>query len=1212
MNINQQAYFSKVRPWVFPNMFEKRSIDISPERNDEFVKQLTNQLNFIAGFISKQKKSYNEIVDLKAGLFFKDREMFTKEAEEECKKKYATFQQSLLDIYQQQCEMFLDLNNYDNLFIFKRYVNDRQLKKALSTIKKEYSSEENFNNFQEKVIEFFSEANSSASNSQEENKINKNIEETETEETDIHKTLDNLHCPEIIEKQNDKENTTEITNNDQSNQEATIEEYVEIEQEDHSNNEEIVTIVPIKHISNVRKEEIQKILQVTDHSRKFTNTQVLNRNYYNRDLKLSEMFSKIGFNFKTETEAKNHAKLLKPIKEINSDIMILGNSSFRDVNIKNLCSLKLLNDLENYSLTVVNISKLLAIDLEEIVGKWNLDFKILILHVNLNGVEVDSFLNLVNGKFTDSKKIICSIPYTNREHIPKPEEFTKLQQFGLKILDLTNLESLGYKENPTGKSKGKHLTKTAQEFCINLCLKCCSESLNGNQVENFSIYNFNSNKYIVNLSKYEIPRDVEEFLNLGLKFTFHQQSKSNWQKISTLNLEEFFKRLIFVDKHIEGESEPLVKDWRPKKQKSELTQSFSDIFLDDCIKDFKIDCKRYLKQFQFNNINNPKNNKNFKLNNQTLMESLKSFFSLDIIIKSSDKGSCLVIQNREDYLKMCQHLISDEEQYCLLTNGHVFTKQNIKYYKDLLKKYKYCIESSHLNALLDSLKDCKPRNFYALPKIHKEQQTDWIVPFSIPKGRPVISCLNSETYEISRFIHHLLYPISKLHPSFIENSTDILHHLQDLIIPNDALLITMDIKSMFSIIDTHSGLNAIEYFLEKYSPFGKDNQIFKEFIINTLKYSLHRNHFLFNGQFYLQKLGCAMGQSYAPAYANIWMAWIEETIIANFQPFPFLYKRYLDDIFIIWTDSKKEFDIFYAKINNIKKNLKFKVQIEKSKISFLDLTFFKGTKFLQTGKLDYSIHFKNCETFNLLNRNSLHPPYTFKGILKAQFQRFYINSSSPFLYNYTCELVKKSLQRQGYSHKEIKTAIKKVRRTNLKMTKVNSVIIPKDNQIFSTILKERILDISDKILIGDGNRVVRRRNTIDLNDQQHSVLFIIHCKECQKNMIAYLQPDFGKHITNILLMNLTKLNNDCLSENLLNHDHLYKNVRKNILLFPLEQIRDTSILLNHIQQLVYKENIKNIFYHPFGLAKFTVNPPFRKIPLILPYKKNLSPLITMP
>ena len=55
---------------------------------------------------------------------------------------------------------------------------------------------------------------------------------------------------------------------------------------------------------------------------------------------------------------------------------------------------------------------------------------------------------------------------------------------------------------------------------------------------------------------------------------------------------------------------------------------------------------------------------------------------------------------------------------------------------------------------------------------------------------------------------------------------------------------------------------------------------------------------------YLQKQGTTMGTRMAPNYAIIFMHSVEQEILKNSKLKPMVWRRFIDDVFIIWTHRK--------------------------------------------------------------------------------------------------------------------------------------------------------------------------------------------------------------------------------------------------------------------------------------------------------------------
>ena len=63
---------------------------------------------------------------------------------------------------------------------------------------------------------------------------------------------------------------------------------------------------------------------------------------------------------------------------------------------------------------------------------------------------------------------------------------------------------------------------------------------------------------------------------------------------------------------------------------------------------------------------------------------------------------------------------------------------------------------------------------------------------------------------------------------------------------------------------------------------------------------LTNNYFEFNGKQYHQVSSTAIGTKLAHSYANLFMTRFEENYVYTYHLQPKLWKRFIDDIFLIW------------------------------------------------------------------------------------------------------------------------------------------------------------------------------------------------------------------------------------------------------------------------------------------------------------------------
>ena len=252
-------------------------------------------------------------------------------------------------------------------------------------------------------------------------------------------------------------------------------------------------------------------------------------------------------------------------------------------------------------------------------------------------------------------------------------------------------------------------------------------------------------------------------------------------------------------------------------------------------------------------------------------------------------------------------------------------------------------------------KDPKPPKFYTLPKIHKKSNP----------GRPVISSISCHTTNISKYVdHHLQEHVSKL-PSYVKDTTDFINKIKDLTVPDNAILATMDVSSLYTNIPNDEGIEAVCETLSQNNYPTTINHVITTF----LKLILILNNFVFNGYHYIQTKGCAMGTKCAPSYANIFMGQFEaKNIYSKIKDKSLQYLRYIDDIFMIWTGTPEELTSFASEINQVHPSIKFTFENSLTEINFLDTTVYR-----QNNQLLTKVYRKPTDRSMYLHSNSYHP-----------------------------------------------------------------------------------------------------------------------------------------------------------------------------------------------------------------------------------------------
>ena len=95
---------------------------------------------------------------------------------------------------------------------------------------------------------------------------------------------------------------------------------------------------------------------------------------------------------------------------------------------------------------------------------------------------------------------------------------------------------------------------------------------------------------------------------------------------------------------------------------------------------------------------------------------------------------------------------------------------------------------------------------------------------------------------------------------------------------------------------------------------------------------LKNNYFIHNDEVYHQKSGTAIGTKFAPSYAIIALGDFEEKALQGSDLKPWLWWRYIDDIFMVWEHGEDNLLKFIEYLNNFHPTIKFTYKYSRDSI----------------------------------------------------------------------------------------------------------------------------------------------------------------------------------------------------------------------------------------------------------------------------------------
>jgi hypothetical protein len=214
---------------------------------------------------------------------------------------------------------------------------------------------------------------------------------------------------------------------------------------------------------------------------------------------------------------------------------------------------------------------------------------------------------------------------------------------------------------------------------------------------------------------------------------------------------------------------------------------------------------------------------------------------------------------------------------------------------------------------------------YGLPKIHKEGAP----------VRPIISAIGTYNYKLAKYLDRILKPLTTNSNYIIKDTFDFVNRVSKLQTNVNQRVVSFDVESLFTNIPTEETINII------LNRAFKDSDEFHGMKRNTLQKLLtictQESHFKFNGKYYDQIDGVAMGSPLGPFFANIFMDEFENSHMETLKELGVItWMRYVDDVFSVVRDETCSQNILNY-LNSQHNNIKFTIENEKqNKIPFLD------------------------------------------------------------------------------------------------------------------------------------------------------------------------------------------------------------------------------------------------------------------------------------
>ena len=362
---------------------------------------------------------------------------------------------------------------------------------------------------------------------------------------------------------------------------------------------------------------------------------------------------------------------------------------------------------------------------------------------------------------------------------------------------------------------------------------------------------------------------------------------------------------------------------------------------------------------------------------KSIMELLHS--RPDVVVRRTDKTKALYVGNAETFARKAIQYMVDTAAYEEIPNNACPLTDNLRLVTTLLNSLlrRGAINQYQHKIMFPDMVTMELGHLHFMPKPHKPG-----TPL-----RPIGAAIHAPSTAMSAFLNDLLAPvflrISQV-TTFI-NSTGVIRALEKYVsesrLQSTTLFVIYDVANLYTMIPRQGALDALRRFLEKHLKHHRIGTLSVNYLMDMAQLVLNTNCFAYEGKYYRQIRGGAMGSAFTQTLANIYMLEWEQDLVQHQLSNNEIYGRYIDDGFMTTNLTREEIDTKMKEADRKDPNIRITYTIA-SAVAFLDVTISNGD-----GRLTTSVFHKPAAEPYVLPYTSDHPRHVHRNIPYAALLR---------------------------------------------------------------------------------------------------------------------------------------------------------------------------------------------------------------------------------